>query len=77
MFAKAKSSKRQNKRKGNFQEEFLDLKREHMVLQHEQEKQNNDLIQSIFTTQQTIEQKEQEKDRKFLLELGRIFSGIH
>ena len=31
--SKAKLSKRQNKPKGNFQEELLDLQREQMVLQ--------------------------------------------
>ena len=62
MLAKAKSSKRQNKRKGNFQEELLDLQREQMVLQTKQEKRSNYLIQSIFTSQQIIEQEEREKE---------------
>ena len=48
-----------------------------MVLQQEQEKRSNDLMQSIFNTQQKKEQEEREKGRKFLLELGRLFSGNH
>ena len=39
--AKAKSSKRENKCKGNFQEELLDLQWEQMFLQQEQEKESN------------------------------------
>ena len=48
MSAKAKSSKRQSKRKGSFQEELLDFKREQILLQQEQEKRSNDLIQSFL-----------------------------
>ena len=40
-------------------------------------KTKQSLYTEYFTNQQKIQQEEQEKNKKFLLELGRLFSGYH
>ena len=46
-----------------------------MEAQREQEERNRMFFRQIMEKQREAEAEEREKDRKFLLELGKLFSG--
>lgn len=57
----------------NFKEELINLQKAQLTAQEEQEKRTNTLITSMLEAQQKMEVEEREKDRKFFLEIGKLF----
>ena len=67
-----KDKKRQ---KLSLHEGLIILQQEQMEVQREQEERNKMFFRQIMEKQREAEAEEREKDRKFLLELGKLFSG--
>ena len=69
---KSKENKRKSDEKKTFQEELIALQKVQLKNQEEQEKCTNTLIESMIKAQRKMESEEQEKDRKFFMELGKL-----
>ena len=67
-----KDKKRQ---KLSLHEGLIILQQEQMEVQREQEERNKMFFRQIMEKQREAEAEERKKDRKFLLELGKLFSG--
>ena len=68
-----KSKKPKKESKVSFQENLLALQREQLQRLEETEKRNQEFMVRLMENQRTGESEEQEKDRQFFLELGRMF----
>ena len=51
------------------------IQQEQLVLQQDQGHRTQQFLDTMLEKQNELEQAEREKDRKFLLELGKLFSG--
>ena len=67
-----KGKKRQ---KRSLHKDLFILQQEQMEAQREQEERNRMFFRQITEKQREAEAEEREKDRKFLLKLGKLFSG--
>ena len=61
--------------KRSLHEDLIILQQDQMDVQREQEERNRMFVRQIMEKQREAEAEEREKDRKFLLGLGKLFSG--
>ena len=67
--------KDQKRQKSSLHEDLIILQQEQMEAQREHEKRDRMFFRHIMEKQREPEAEEREKDRNFLLELGKWFSG--
>ena len=59
----------------SFQDKIIALQREQLAAQAQQVQHIRECFRQVLNTQNQMEEKEREKDRKFLLELGKLFAN--
>ena len=63
------------KKKDNFQEEVLEVKKQQLNFFQESEKRHMEFMEKILTEQKKSDEAGKEKDRYFFLQLGKTFCG--
>ena len=72
-FTKERKKKRQ--KSSSFQDDIIALQREQLAAQAQQAQHNREFFRQVLDAQNQMEEREREKDRTFLLELGKLFAN--
>ena len=59
----------------SFQYEIIALQREQLAAQAQQLQHNREIFRQVLDTQNQMVEREKEKDRTFLFELGKLFAN--
>ena len=62
-------------KRSSFQDEIIALQREQLAAQAQQLQHNREFFRQVLDAQNQMEEREREKDRTFLLELGKPFAN--
>ena len=70
-----KERKKKLQKSSSFQDDIIALQREQLAAQAQQAQHNREFFRQVLDAQNQMEEREREKDRTFLLELGKLFAN--
>ena len=66
---------KKHQKPSSFQDEIIGLQCEQLAVQAQQVQQNREFFRQVLDAQNQMEEREREKDRTFLLQLGKLFAN--